>query len=203
MPLTICPARAVLPAALAALLALVPACSSGELHVNPAARRLTDNQRAFADTLPRSEQSVALPPIPRLVGVRSTDRFASAGSWFLLYLKGEFFGRAQAEYFYEQNRVLFPFWNQTRVRYFDPDGARRVGYDETSVGLNLLVLDLLSFKLGGTQGEHLIGGRRTDFGFFLLRIPVLDAALLRLSSTGVDLLFLPLWRVAEEASPPS
>jgi hypothetical protein len=183
-------------------IAFLPAgCAFGELKIEPSEYEFTEPMRKYVDGLEVRDESLDINPIPYVSKGMTTHRYAASGSWFLNYVGGEWVARLEDGYAYQDADFFFPLFAGVSTHLFDASG-KRIG--SRSGGLfgayNFFpFLDLVSIH-SEISTDHVREESSFACGLYVLRIPAVDTSLLRLSSTGFDFLFIPLWR--KDTSPP-
>lgn len=180
----------------------VSGCSFGSLRVEPSGYGLTPAAVEFADELESSDETTEFHPIAYVAEGKSTNRCAKDLDWFLLYTGLEKFGKLEEGYAYEDASILWPVWVGLEAYRYNAEGDTIGSRHVDSLGPRWPFPAIIFASIFVERNRDLrVSEGHTDFGLKLLQLPVVDTCLLKLSSGGFDLFFIPLW--AKDRSPRS
>jgi hypothetical protein len=177
----------------AALLA-ASGCSSGTLRIEPSAYGLTPEMIEYVDGIGSTRDTMDVYPIAYVSGGKSTNRFADKVGCFLLYVYLEQLGKLDEGYAYQDVEMLWPVWIGAENYRYDVQGETVGSRKVDGLGLYWpLPLVILGSVFVERNTDHRASKSYSDFGLKLLQLPSVDTCLLKISSAGFDLLFIPLW----------
>lgn len=186
---------------IASILLGLSGCTLNEFEIEVSGNHLNGDVRAYLDRLPQRRNVLEFPRIPHAAETASTHRHAHASTWWILYYRDRAAGKLDEGYAYQTAAGLCPIVAGVETVRFDGEGRRIASRNVGLFGLYNLFpfLDIISFKLL-TARDLLRDRATTDFGLTVLKIPGLNTCLLRLDTSAIDLLLVPLWRA--DQSPP-
>ncbi|MCZ6794626.1 MAG: hypothetical protein O7J95_13545 [Planctomycetota bacterium] len=174
----------------------ISGCTHGRLGVEPSEYALTPEVMSYLDRLASSPgEAMDVEPVPYVSEGQSTHRFEQSGRWVLLYLGLEQLGRLDDGYVYQEVDAVVPVAIGLKTHLYGEDGKKRATRQAGLVGFFFPypVIDVASFHYESTTAAEKEDSS-WDCGFRLLRLPWTETSLLRLSTSGIDVLFLPLWK---------